>query len=96
MTDSTPPLILRSDAEGVATLTLNRPEKRNALNVDMFVALDAELAELETQTETIGAVVLRAVGPVFSAGADLGKQQRPRAVIFRRRRSSASPGCRNR
>lgn len=76
MTDPTPPLILRSDAAGIATLTLNRSEKRNALNVDMFVALDAELAALEAQTETIGAVVLRAAGAVFSAGADLGKQQR--------------------
>ncbi|MDB5711947.1 MAG: enoyl-CoA hydratase/isomerase family protein [Sphingomonas bacterium] len=76
MTDATAPLILRADAAGVATLTLNRPEKRNALNVDMFVALDAELAALEAQTESIGVVVLRAAGPVFSAGADLGKQQR--------------------
>ncbi|MET0370544.1 MAG: enoyl-CoA hydratase/isomerase family protein [Sphingobium sp.] len=70
------PLVLRADADGVATLTLNRPEKRNALNVDVFVALDAHLAALEAQTDTVGVVVLRANGPIFSAGADLGKQQR--------------------
>ena len=70
-------LVLRADAHGVSTLTLNRPEKRNALNVDLFTALDAHLAALENEMETIGAVVLRAAGPVFSAGADLGKQQRP-------------------
>lgn len=81
MTDSET-LILRSDAEGVATLTLNRPDKRNALNVDMFAALDAHLADLERETDRIGAVVLRAAGPVFSAGADLGKQQKPPRRFF--------------
>ncbi|MDB5583235.1 MAG: enoyl-CoA hydratase/isomerase family protein [Bradyrhizobium sp.] len=85
MTDAIAPLILRADAAGVATLTLNRPEKRNALNVDMFVALDAELAALEAQTELIGVVVLRAAGPVFSAGADLGKQQRAPSRNFQAR-----------
>lgn len=70
-------LVLRSDAAGVATLTLNRADKRNALNVDVFRALDAHLADLEGQTGSVGVVVLRADGPVFSAGADLGKQQKP-------------------
>ncbi|AYJ85389.1 enoyl-CoA hydratase/isomerase family protein (plasmid) [Sphingomonas paeninsulae] len=76
MTEETPPLVLRDDAGGVTTLTLNRPEKRNALNVDLFVALDAHLSAIEQETDTVGVVVLRANGPVFSAGADLGKQQR--------------------
>lgn len=77
MTDDAPAaLVLRDDAGGVATLTLNRPDKRNALNIDLFAALDVHLAALESETGTIGAVVLRANGPVFSAGADLGKQQR--------------------
>ncbi|MCK9541756.1 MAG: enoyl-CoA hydratase/isomerase family protein [Novosphingobium sp.] len=69
--------VLRDDAEGVATLTLNRPDKRNALNVDVFRALDRHLADLEAAPEAVGTVVLRANGPVFSAGADLGKQQKP-------------------
>jgi enoyl-CoA hydratase/carnithine racemase len=75
-------LVLRSDADGVATLTLNRPDKRNALNVAMFAALDAHLGDLEGETDRIGAVVLRAAGPVFSAGADLGKQQKPPRRFF--------------
>lgn len=70
-------LVLRSDASGVATLTLNRPDKRNALNVDVFRALDDHLADLERQTDSVGVIVLRANGAVFSAGADLGKQQKP-------------------
>ena len=66
-------------------ITLNRPDKRNALNVDLFAALDAHLAALEQQTDTIGAVVLRANGPTFSAGADLGKQQRAPVRNFQAR-----------
>ncbi|MDO7842191.1 enoyl-CoA hydratase/isomerase family protein [Sphingomonas immobilis] len=86
MTETPPePLVLRADAEGVATLTLNRPDKRNALNVDVFVALDAHLAALEAETDSVGVVVLRANGPVFSAGADLGKQQRAPKKNFQAR-----------
>jgi enoyl-CoA hydratase/carnithine racemase len=70
------PLVLRHDEGGISTLTLNRPEKRNALSVDLFVALDAHLAALERETDNVGVVVLRANGPVFSAGADLGPQQK--------------------
>lgn len=75
-------LVLRHDNDGIATLTLNRSDKRNALNVDVFRALDDHLAALEGETDTIGAVVLRANGPIFSAGADLGKQQKPPMRFF--------------
>ncbi|WP_242124138.1 enoyl-CoA hydratase/isomerase family protein [Sphingobium sp. Sx8-8] len=80
MTDidaSSAELVLRHDRDGVATLTLNRPDKRNALNVDLFRALDGHIRDIEQATDTVGLVVLRANGPVFSAGADLGKQQKP-------------------
>lgn len=63
-------LVLRSDAGGVAQLTLNRPEKLNALNVALFEALEAQVADLEKNTP--GAVVLRGAGRCFSAGHDLG------------------------
>ncbi len=75
-------LVLRQDEAGIATLTLNRPEKRNALNVELFAALDAHLACLEQMTDTIVVVVLRATGPVFSAGAALDKQPRPPTPHF--------------
>lgn len=78
-------LVTRIDADGAATLTLNRADKRNALNVDVFKALDTHLAALETETATVGVVVLRAIGPIFSAGADLGKQQKPPVKNFQAR-----------
>jgi enoyl-CoA hydratase/carnithine racemase len=63
--------LLREDRDGLCTLTLNRPDKLNALDNETFAALDAELAALEGQTETIGCVVLRGAGRGFCAGADL-------------------------
>lgn len=57
-------------AAGVAVVTLNRPEKRNALSLDV-------MRELVAAFEAIGAdrsvkvAILRGIGPVFSAGHDL-------------------------
>lgn len=65
-------LIQRQDRDGLCILTLNRPEKRNALNAAMFIELDRHLADLEAGTATIGCVVLRGAGPGFCAGADIG------------------------
>jgi enoyl-CoA hydratase/carnithine racemase len=63
-------LVLRTDAQGVVTLTLNRPEKLNALNVALFEALDAHLTDIERAP--VGVVLLRGAGRCFSAGHDLG------------------------
>ena len=64
-------LVLRSDADGVATLTLNRPDALNALSPSMFVELRAHLETLAEQPESCGAVVLTGAGRSFSAGNDL-------------------------
>jgi enoyl-CoA hydratase len=64
-------LVLRDDANGAATLTLNRPDKLNALNVELFAALAAHVERLESQTDTVGLVILRGAGRCFSAGHDL-------------------------
>ena len=64
-------LVLREDSGGAATLVLNRPDKLNALNVELFAALEAEVARLEQQTDTVGLVILRGAGRCFSAGHDL-------------------------
>ena len=63
--------VIRQDKTGLCTLTLNRPEKINALDTAAFEELDAHLAALEGATNQIGCVVLRAAGRGFCAGADL-------------------------
>jgi methylglutaconyl-CoA hydratase len=68
-------LIRYERAGRTAYLTLNRPEKRNALNEDMVGELTRALEELREDGE-LRAIVLRATGPVFSAGADLGYLER--------------------
>jgi enoyl-CoA hydratase len=65
-------LVLRNDRDGAATLTLNRPDKLNSLNVELFEELDAHVRAIATQTETVGLVILRGAGRCFSAGHDLG------------------------
>jgi enoyl-CoA hydratase/carnithine racemase len=65
-------LVIREDRDGATTLTLNRPEKLNALNVDLFRALDAQVERLEGETESVGLVIVRGAGRCFSAGHDLG------------------------
>lgn len=62
--------ILREDRNGVCYLTLNRPEKLNALDSVLFSALDRELAELETRKD-IHVIVLSGAGKAFSAGHDV-------------------------
>ncbi|WP_118132432.1 enoyl-CoA hydratase [Oceanicella sp. SM1341] len=63
-------LLTREDAAGVATLTLNRPERLNPLSDAMLDALQAALDALE-QDRDIRAVVLRGAGRAFCAGHDL-------------------------
>ncbi len=63
-------LVLRADINGVAHLTLNRPDKLNALNVPLFSALEAHIADIEQAP--VRAVVLNGAGRCFSAGHDLG------------------------
>ncbi|HZZ36623.1 MAG TPA: enoyl-CoA hydratase/isomerase family protein [Caulobacteraceae bacterium] len=65
-------LVLRADADGLATLTLNRPDKLNALNLELFAALEAHVTDIERQTDQVGVVIVRGAGRCFSAGHDLG------------------------
>lgn len=54
----------------IATITLNRPEKRNALNEAVVAGLREAFARAEADNEA-KVIVLKAVGKVFCAGADL-------------------------
>ncbi len=54
----------------IARITLNRPDKRNALNSQVVQALQAAFEQAAAETQ-VKVVVLQANGPVFCAGADL-------------------------
>ena len=62
--------IIREDRDGWTLLTLNRPDKLNALTVAMFRELREHVADLR-KDDAIGCVVLRGAGKCFSAGHDL-------------------------
>lgn len=64
-------LVLREDRAGAAILTLNRPEKMNALTKDVFEALEVHIDAIARATRTIGVVVLRGARGNFSAGYDM-------------------------
>ncbi|PPR09597.1 MAG: Enoyl-CoA-hydratase [Alphaproteobacteria bacterium MarineAlpha11_Bin1] len=63
-------ILLRSDVDGIATLSLNRPHARNALSRDLMSALQTELDQISTD-DNVRVVVIAAVGPAFCAGHDL-------------------------
>lgn len=56
----------------VVRVTLNRPERRNALSLDLLGELRAALTEIANDAKT-AAVVIEGAGPVFSAGHDLSE-----------------------
>jgi len=64
-------LDIRTDARGVAYVTLNLPDKRNALSAQMIADLTDMAATLGAAPET-RAIVLSGAGKVFCAGGDLG------------------------
>lgn len=61
---------------GVAILTLNRPEKRNALSIALMDSLCAALEQLAKNTAS-RVVILRGAGPIFCAGLDLVEAAEP-------------------
>ena len=64
-------LVRRENSGGVATLTLNRAEKLNALSKDMFEALAEHVDAIARETRKVGLVILRGAGANFSAGYDM-------------------------
>src|SRR5262245_23913478 len=64
--------LLIENRGGVRILTMNRPEKRNALNVALSEALLAGLRAAE-RDGSVRAIVLTGAGPAFCAGADLAE-----------------------
>jgi enoyl-CoA hydratase/carnithine racemase len=64
--------LLVEDRGPVRILTLNRPEKRNALNTDLTRSLLEALRKADAD-DSVGCVVLTGAGQGFCAGADLGE-----------------------
>jgi enoyl-CoA hydratase/carnithine racemase len=63
--------VLHERAEGVLTLTLNRPEKKNALTRAMYRKL-GEAIDLAANDPEVRCVLLQAEGDIFTAGNDIG------------------------
>ena len=74
--------------DGVATIMLNRPESRNALNFAMCEELRAA-AESAAADPDVKLVLVRANGPVFCAGADLKEREGMNEAQVRERRMKA-------
>ena len=66
-------LLVDRAPNGVVTLTLNRPEKKNAMNAAMFNELLAVFREIDAST-TDRVLVITGAGDAFCSGADLGER----------------------
>ena len=68
--------ILLTKADGVATITLNRPEVLNAMSFQLIGELDRAITDVEADDQ-IGSVIITGAGErAFSAGADIHEQRR--------------------
>jgi methylglutaconyl-CoA hydratase len=68
-------VILTTDQGSTRLITLNRPEKRNALNDELITALKDALRESDTN-ERLRAILIRGAGKDFCSGADLSSIQK--------------------
>ncbi len=68
-------VVLFAVADGIARITLNRPQKRNALNEAMVAALKDSL-RLADQDESVRAIILAGAGADFCSGTDLAALQK--------------------
>lgn len=75
----TDPLILKTSANGVTTLTLNSPQSLNALSDAMLAVLKSEFTALSEDAAT-RVIILKGAGKAFCAGHDLKEMQAGRAA----------------
>ncbi|KJK20806.1 enoyl-CoA hydratase [Burkholderiaceae bacterium 16] len=74
MTEANEPSVLYAVGNGIATITLNRPESRNALNLAMCEGL-LNATRMAAADPEVRVVLVRAAGAVFCAGADLKERK---------------------
>ena len=67
-------VLFTKDADGIATLTLNRPEKYNAFTKDMIILWGRLLAECEDDP-AVKVIVLTGAGKAFCSGGDISAQK---------------------
>ena len=79
MTATLPDSVLLTRDGAVATVTLNRPERLNALDLAMWHRLGEVLREIEADSH-LRAVLVRGAGQAFAAGADLAEFAKARAT----------------
>ena len=71
MTQTYNTILVETDDRGVATITLNRADKHNALNGDLIAEL-YDAAEKMATDEAVRIIILTGNGKSFCAGGDLG------------------------
>jgi len=71
--------IVVSVADGIATVTLNRPEQRNAMNAPLLRGLGAAFDELDGRKD-VRVVLVRGEGPAFCSGMDLKEMEAQRGA----------------
>lgn len=79
---------IETDARGVATLTLARPDKHNAMSAQMLTELTQAAAELSAD-DAVRVVILTGAGKSFCAGGDLGWMQAQRDMDSETRAAEA-------
>lgn len=84
-------LIVERDERGVVSVTMNRPEKKNAIDQTMFEELLATFVEVAGRTDD-RVLVLTGAGGAFSAGADLGPSGAPPRHVLDHMRFYGSVG----
>ena len=77
------PLLLRQDAGGVVTLTLNRPAQFNSLSRELLAALQAELDRIARDPQA-RVVVIAGAGKAFCAGHDLKEMRSDPSKAFQK------------
>jgi enoyl-CoA hydratase/carnithine racemase len=85
--DSSEPAVLADTSDGICIITLNRPQARNAINLDLVTGL-YHAVDAADQDDAVRAIVFTGAGSAYSVGADLSGG----ADTFKARRSGRGPG----